>query len=82
MRKLLQAIEITPEEMGEEIAGIIPGKDPELHISSTLPPVNRIPVRQESDSPRIIPVCEPMLGGNEKKYVNECLDTNWISIGY
>ena len=27
----------------------------------------------------IIPVCRPTLLGNEKKYVNECLDTNWIS---
>jgi perosamine synthetase len=26
-----------------------------------------------------IPVCEPFLAGNEKKYVNEALDTNWIS---
>lgn len=24
-------------------------------------------------------VYQPYLGGNEKKYVNECLDTNWIS---
>lgn len=27
----------------------------------------------------MIPVCEPVLGGNEKKYVLECLETNWIS---
>lgn len=27
----------------------------------------------------MIPVCEPMLKGNEKKYVLDCLDTNWIS---
>lgn len=27
----------------------------------------------------VIPVCEPVLLGNEKKYVNDCLDTNWIS---
>ena len=27
----------------------------------------------------MINVCEPTLIGNEKKYVNECLDTNWIS---
>lgn len=27
----------------------------------------------------MIPICEPYLAGNEKKYVNECLDTNWIS---
>jgi perosamine synthetase len=26
-----------------------------------------------------IPVCEPYLNGNEKKYVNDCLDTGWIS---
>lgn len=26
-----------------------------------------------------IPVYQPALGGNEKKYVNECLDTTWIS---
>lgn len=26
-----------------------------------------------------IPVCEPFLNGNEKLYVNEALDTNWIS---
>lgn len=26
-----------------------------------------------------IPVYKPSLNGNEKKYVNECLDTNWIS---
>jgi len=25
------------------------------------------------------PVYEPFLGGNEKKYVNGCLDTSWIS---
>ena len=27
----------------------------------------------------IIPVCQPTLEGNEKKYVNQCMDTNWIS---
>lgn len=26
-----------------------------------------------------IPVSHPVLAGNEKKYVNECLDTTWIS---
>ena len=26
-----------------------------------------------------IPVYQPFIAGNEKKYVNECLDTNWIS---
>jgi perosamine synthetase len=27
----------------------------------------------------MIPVCEPVLLGNEKKYVTDCLDTLWIS---
>ena len=27
----------------------------------------------------MIPVCEPALLGNEKKYVMDCLDTGWIS---
>jgi perosamine synthetase len=26
-----------------------------------------------------IPVNEPLLGGNEKKYLNQCIDTGWIS---
>lgn len=28
---------------------------------------------------RHIPVYQPELTGNEKRYVNECIDTNWIS---
>ena len=27
----------------------------------------------------MIPVNEPSLKGNEKKYINECIDTKWIS---
>ncbi len=27
----------------------------------------------------VIPVCQPTLEGNEKKYVMQCMDTNWIS---
>ena len=26
-----------------------------------------------------IPVNEPLLDGNEKKYLSECIDTGWIS---
>ena len=26
-----------------------------------------------------IPVSEPLLNGNERRYVNECLDSGWIS---
>ena len=28
---------------------------------------------------KVIPVYQPDLFGNEKRYVNECLDSNWIS---
>lgn len=28
---------------------------------------------------RFIPVSEPLLNGNEKKYLSECIDTGWIS---
>lgn len=30
-------------------------------------------------TPRPIPVNEPLLNGNEKKYLNECIETGWIS---
>lgn len=30
-------------------------------------------------SNNFIPVNTPLLGGNEKKYINECIDTGWIS---
>ncbi len=29
--------------------------------------------------PTFIPVNEPLLNGNEKKYLNECIDSGWIS---
>ena len=29
--------------------------------------------------PDFIPVNQPLLNGNEKKYLNECIDTGWIS---
>ncbi len=31
------------------------------------------------DGVEIIPVCQPTLEGNERKYVLQCMDTNWIS---
>ena len=27
----------------------------------------------------MVPVNTPLLNGNEKKYLNECIDTGWIS---
>ena len=32
-----------------------------------------------STSLPMVPVNEPLLNGNEKKYLNECIDTGWIS---
>ncbi len=32
-----------------------------------------------TDRPRVIPNAVPHLGGNEWKYLKECLDTNWVS---
>ena len=29
--------------------------------------------------PGFIPLCVPHLGGNEWRYVKDCLDTNWVS---
>lgn len=29
--------------------------------------------------PRVIPLAQPVLAGNEKKYVNEALDTGWLT---
>ncbi len=48
-----------------KIANILPGPEPKLRLSPILH--------------KIIPVCEPLLIGNEKKYILGCLKTNWIS---
>lgn len=71
---MLQPSKITPQDLGEELAAIIPGKDPELALS-----IKRIPVSEMDLSSRIIPVCEPALGENEIEYVMDCLESNWIS---
>jgi perosamine synthetase len=71
---MLKPAELTPQDLGEELAPIIPGKDPELALT-----IKRIPVSQTDMSHKIIPVCEPTLAGNESKYLNDCLNSNWIS---
>ena len=67
----LQAKNIQPREMGPGVEDLIPGPEPKL-----------LPALVGGDcerGPRVIPVCAPVLGGNEKKYVNECIESNWIS---
>ena len=70
---MLQPADLKPEELGE-LAQVIPGRDPELRIR-----IPRIPVSEMDLQSRVIPVCEPTLGGNEAKYVLDCIESNWIS---
>jgi len=70
---MLEPVELSLSEMGD-LAEIIPGPEPELQVT-----VHPIPRFGEPPRPRIIPVCEPTLTGNELKYVTECIETNWIS---
>ena len=44
---------------------LLPGREP--------------PLRPDNPFKRIIPVCEPVLGEEEKKEVMECMDSGWIS---
>ena len=47
------------------------------NIEKLLPKPNPRLIKKKGG--RIIPVCEPKLGGNELKYVSECVRSNWIS---
>jgi len=51
-------------------ADIIPGAEPDLQVPGK---------GVSADRGRVIPVCEPFLNGNEARYVEQCLRTNWIS---
>ncbi len=70
---MLQPAELELEEMGE-LADIIPAMDPEVKIR-----YRPIPEFDSTTRRSIIPVCEPTLGGNELKYVQQAIETNWIS---
>jgi perosamine synthetase len=70
---MLQAAELSLEEMGE-LAEVIPAADPEVKLA-----YRAIPRFEEQTRRRIIPVCEPALGGNELKYVTQAVEANWIS---
>jgi perosamine synthetase len=70
---MLEPADLKLEDLGN-LAKIIPGRDPELRIS-----IPRIPVSETDLQSRVIPVCEPTLGGNEAQYVLDCIESNWIS---
>lgn len=70
---MLKPVELSLDEMGD-LAEIIPVSDPEVKVR-----YRTIPSFEESSRRAIIPVCEPTLGGNELKYVQQAVETNWIS---
>jgi perosamine synthetase len=70
---MLKPVELSLDEMGD-LAEIIPASDPEVKVR-----YRTIPSFEESSRRAIIPVCEPTLGGNELKYVQQAVETNWIS---
>jgi perosamine synthetase len=70
---MLKPVELSLDEMGD-LAEIIPAADPEVKVR-----YRTIPSFEESSRRAIIPVCEPTLNGNELKYVQQALETNWIS---
>ena len=74
---MLQPAELTLEEMGD-LASIIPAADPEVKVRYR--PIPDFDERSDQSTRRsIIPVCEPTLAGNELKYVQQAVETNWIS---
>ena len=72
-RTLIRESDITLADLGER-AHIMPGEDPHLTIT-----VNTISSNPHEMRARIIPVCEPLLAGNEEKYLLRTVQTNWIS---
>ncbi|MCL4832700.1 MAG: DegT/DnrJ/EryC1/StrS family aminotransferase [Caldilineaceae bacterium] len=70
---MLQPVELSLEDMGD-LAGIIPAKDPV--VKAHYAPIPRF---GEETRQSIIPVCEPTLAGNELAYVQQAVETNWIS---
>ncbi len=57
-----------------DLAQIIPASDPVVKVS-----YQAIPRFDQPSRRAIIPVCEPTLRGNEMKYVQQAVETNWIS---
>jgi perosamine synthetase len=74
---MLKPAELTLEEMGD-LAAIIPAADPEVKVRyRPIPDFDE--GTNQSTRRSLIPVCEPTLTGNELKYVQQAVETNWIS---
>src|SRR5688500_215961 len=70
---MLKPAELSLDEMGD-LAEIIPAADPEVKVR-----YRAIPDFEQSTRRAIITVCEPLLNGNELKYVQQAVESNWIS---
>jgi hypothetical protein len=70
---MLKPATLQLEDMGD-LAEIIPAADPEVRVR-----YKPIPSFDDYQRRDIIPVCEPTLTGNEMKYVQQAVETNWIS---
>jgi len=74
---MLKPAELRLEDMGD-LAEFIPGPDPEVQIRYS--PIPDFDERTDQSTRRsIIPVSKPTLTGNEMKYVQQAIATNWIS---
>ncbi len=74
---MLSPAELRLEDMGD-LAEIIPGPDPEVQIRYT--PIPDFDEGTDQSSRRaVISVSKPTLTGNEMKYVQQAIETNWIS---
>ena len=74
---MLKPAELSLADMGE-LAAIIPAADPEVRVRYRAIPDFDHPTDHPT-SRSIIPVCKPSLEGNELKYVQQAIETNWIS---
>jgi perosamine synthetase len=63
---------LTPADLGDR-AAILPGSEPEVRPSPTRK--SALPAGKQS----FIPVCEPLLDGNESRYVAQAIASNWVS---
>jgi perosamine synthetase len=66
---MLRPIELTAAEQ-ESLAHLLPAPDPE---------VRHPPAAEPGAPPRPLRVAETLLDGNELRYLEECIRTNWVS---
>jgi perosamine synthetase len=65
---MLREKTLTPGQW-TEIRHLVPGAEPKVQPA----------VRAAANVRAVIPVSEPSLDGNERRYLNECVESNWIS---